>query len=164
MYLEVSNPKFYNLPHFEPLLGFKSFFFKFFSPNLVIFRTLTGSNSIVDDDIQLKPSNSFHNIVPLTFSPSQAPKMGQKCPKMGKNAQNGAKMGKNAPKLAFFGLKMAKKVYIYIYSPKKQHSNTAKSTLNQVSITFGSFFTSNVVYIFTTPIFSKIAISKQVIF
>ena len=40
--------------------------------------------------------------------------MGQKCPKMGKNAQNGAKMGKNEPKMAFFGLKMAKKVYIYI--------------------------------------------------
>ena len=163
MYLEVSNPEFYNLPHFEPLLGFKSFFFSNFVPNLVIFRTLTGSNSKVDDDIQLKPSNSFHNIVPLTFSSSQAPKMRQKCPKMGKNAQNGAKMGKNAPKMAFFGLKMAKKS-IYIYRSKKQHSNTAKNTLNQVSITFGSFFTSNVVYIFTTPIFSKIAISKQVIF
>ena len=48
--------------------------------------------------------------------------MGQKCPKMGKNAQNGAKMGKNAPKLAFFGLKMAKKVYIYIYIYISIHS------------------------------------------
>ena len=40
--------------------------------------------------------------------------MGQKCPKMGKNAQNGEKMGKNAPKWDVFGLKNAKKVYIYI--------------------------------------------------
>ena len=50
----------------------------------------------------------------LFLAPLRPQKWGKNAQKWGKNAQNGAKMGKNAPKLAFFGLKMAKKVYIYI--------------------------------------------------